>query len=123
MKNFIKSLTNAIKNLAEVIVLVLLFVIFMVLWILIVNFTYDNQWVVLVLDVTCIWLFSTAIKRNIPNSMIRNRKDKFIFIALTVNVVILILASWGALWNFLLMMFLIVPLSIYFSGKFKTMVN
>ena len=122
MKTFFTNLLKVIISIPGIIAMVAVFILFLVSWGIVVNFTYDNQWIVLIPDVTCVWLLSLAIRRNAQTNS-RNKKNKFIMISFVLNVAILLLASFGAAWNFLIMAFLILPLSIYFSGKFKHLVS
>jgi hypothetical protein len=78
------------------------------------HFIVDHQWMLLVFDATCVALLTMAIRYRLDRNFQTN-KGKWLFWLLFSNVLILIIQSFGALWNFLVMLFLIWPLAIGLS--------
>lgn len=86
------------------------------------NFMATHQWVILMFDVTCVVLLTMAIRYRLDRNF-QTSKGKWLFWLLFSNVLILIIQSFGALWNFLIVLFVLWPLSIMLSqlieGNFR----
>lgn len=103
---FIKSFLSKAINLIGIISLAL---IFGMTWVIIVNFTYEHQWMVLILDLIAIITLALALNRGIPEYL--NFKKSYLFWIGFINTILLVLTFFGAPWN-LLMLFVIFPASI-----------
>lgn len=109
-KNMKTKIINSLKNIGEWIVIVIISLIFLFFWRYVIIFTQDHQWIVLILDVSCIYLLSISLGRN-PTE---KGKIRILFI---INVLLLLLCSVGALWNYLIMLFAIMPSAIILKRK------
>lgn len=78
------------------------------------NFMATHQWVILIFDVTCVVLLTMAICYRLDLNF-QTSKGKWLFWLLFSNVLILIIQSFGAVWNFVVMLFILWPLAIGIS--------
>jgi hypothetical protein len=78
------------------------------------NFVSDHQWMLLIFDATCVVLLTMAIRYRLDRNF-QTPKGKWLFWLLFYNVLILIIQSFGAVWNFAVMLFILWPLAIGIS--------
>lgn len=105
MKTFrkiIKAIGNSLVTFGGIIALLIAIAV----WVIIVNFVYDHQWIVLPMDVFVVILFAFAMKKTVLSGRLNMDKDKLFMLIFIFSTALLILSSFGALWNFLIMMFL-----------------
>lgn len=102
----LKSLAKFLTSFCGVLFLVFAFMISLVTWGIVVNFVYDHQWIVLPMDVFVAMLFAVAMKKTVLSGRLSMDKDKVFMLIFMFSIVLLILSSFGALWNFIVMMFL-----------------
>lgn len=82
------------------------------------NFMADHQWVILIFDLTCVLLLTMAICYRLDINF-QKPKGKWLFWLLFSNVLILIIQSFGALWNFIIILFLLWPSAVVISQLIK----
>lgn len=112
-KNMKTKIINSLKSIGEWIVIIVIALTFLLFWRYLIIFTEDYQWIVLILDVSCIYLLSLSFGKN-PTEKGRTRTIRILFI---INVLLLLLCSVGALWNYLIMLFVIMPSAIMLKRK------
>lgn len=82
------------------------------------NFMATHQWVILIFDITCVVLLTMAIRYRLDRNF-QTPKGKWLFWLLFSNVLILIIQSFGALWNFLIILFVLWPIAVGLNQLLK----
>lgn len=98
----LKAIGKTLSTVAGIVVVIIAIVV----WAIIVRFVYDYQWIVLPMDVFVAMLFAVAMKKTVLSGRLSMDKDKVFMLIFMFSTALLILSSFGALWNFLVMMFL-----------------
>ena len=102
LRRLLSAIGNSLITFAGIIVVIIAIAV----WAIIVNFVYDYQWIVLPMDVFVAMLFAVAMKKTVLSGRLSMDKDKVFMLIFMFSIVLLILSSFGALWNFIVMMFL-----------------
>lgn len=116
-KNVVEIVSEAFDfgdTLLSIIVLLIVTTIAICVVSIVSNFMADHQWVILLFDATCIVLLTMAIRIRLDKSL-QTSKGIWIFWLLFSNVLILVVSSFGVLWNFLIILFVLWPIAIGFS--------
>ncbi len=111
--NFFKKLGKTVISFVGILLIIVMFMISLITWGIVVNFVDAHQWIILIPDLSCIILLVLAIRENLH--MTFDTTGKRLFYVILLNIALLIFMSFGAVWNFLILLFVLLPTAIGFS--------